>query len=89
MGDEARRLREARRAIARRLALCWPHCEHVRPSVLHPAPSDRAFIHAATSLQDEGLIMFDALLIGAGAEPEIRDALLTRKGQFWAVDQKI
>ncbi len=28
--------------------------------------------------------MYEVLLVGAGPEPILREAMLTRKGQFWS-----
>lgn len=86
-GPATSSLRDVRDAIVRFLQRSWPDCDSLRPRLLDPRPTDRAFVQAAISLQEEGLIMYEVLLIGAGPEPEIRDALLTRKGQLWRLDR--
>lgn len=77
------RVFEARLAIVRHLRECWPYSETLTPSSLSPTPSAPAFVQAAQELQDHGLIMYEVLLVGAGPEPILREAMLTRKGQFW------
>lgn len=74
---------EAKLAIVRHLRECWPYGVTLTPSSLSPALSARTFVEAAQALQDHGLIMYEVLLIGAGPEPILRGAMLTRKGQFW------
>lgn len=77
---------EAKRAIVRRLRESWPDSETLTPSCVSPALPSRTFVEAAQALQDQGLIMYEVLLVGAGAEPMLRGAMLTRKGQFWGAD---
>lgn len=77
---------EAKLAIVRYLRECWPHSDTVTPSSLSPPLSARPFVEAAQTLQDQGLIMYEVLLIGAGPEPILHGAMLTRKGQFWEPD---
>lgn len=77
---------EAKRAIIRYLRGCWPHSDTITPRFISPALSSGAFVEAAQGLQDQGLIMYEMLLIGAGPEPLLREASLTRKGQFWEPD---
>lgn len=82
-GEEASAMRDARLSIMGFLRRSWPDCDSLVPRLLEPRPSNVIFVRAATSLQDDGLIMYEALLIGAGPEPQIRDALLTRRGLAW------
>lgn len=53
------------------------------PRSFSPEVSARAFVEAAQVLQDEGLIMYEILLVGTGPEPVLREAAVTRKGQSW------
>ncbi len=39
------------------------------------------FVRIAIALQDEGLLMYEALLVGVGSEPQLRDVVLTMKGR--------
>jgi hypothetical protein len=41
---------------------------------------DTAFLDAIHGLVDEGLVMIEALLVGAAAEPVAKGAVLTRRG---------
>lgn len=59
----------------------WPMPLTVKPSALKNQPGHRAFVTAIVGLQDDGLIMTEAMLIGADAEPKILNALITRRGQ--------
>ena len=74
---------EAKLAIVRYLRECWPYGETLSPSSLSPKLSARTFVEAVQKLQDHGLIMYEVLLVGAGPDPILRGAMLTRKGQFW------
>lgn len=91
MNDEraqgTRQSHEAKLAIVHHLHGCWPNPSTVTPRFVAAGMSARAFIEAAVALQDEGLIMYEILLIGAGPEPILRDALLTRKGQLCATQR--
>ena len=73
----------ARRAIVEQLRREWPYPASVTPQTLPERVPDRVFVEAAARLQEEGLIMYEALLIGAGPVPQLIDAALTRRGQLW------
>ena len=73
----------ARRAIVEQLRREWPDPQTVTPQTLPQRIPDRVFIEAAARLQEDGLIMYEALLIGAGPAPQLIDAALTRRGQLW------
>ena len=91
MNDEraqgTRQSHEAKLAIVHYLRECWPNPSTVTPRFVATGMAARAFVEAAVALQDEGVIMYEILLIGAGPEPILRDALLTRKGQF-SIEQR-
>lgn len=80
---------EAKLAIIEYLRGCWPNSETVTPHFVSPTVSSAAFVEAAQRLQDQGLIMYEVLLVGAGPEPMLREALLTRRGQLWEPDLKV
>lgn len=73
----------ARTAIVEQLRREWPYPLTVTPQTLPERVPDRAFIEAAAGLQEDGLIMYEALLIGASPVPQLIDAALTRRGQLW------
>lgn len=73
----------ARRAIVEQLRREWPYPLTVTPQTLPERVPDRVFVEAAARLQEDGLIMYEALLIGAGPVPQLIDAALTRRGQLW------
>lgn len=50
------------------------------PSGLPSPPPDKLFLAAVVRLQDGGLIMSEALLVGTGPEPQLREPSITRKG---------
>jgi len=75
-------IESARRAIVEQLRREWPYPLTVTPQTLTERVPDRVFIDAAKGLQEEGLIMYEALLIGAGPAPQLLDAALTRRGQL-------
>jgi hypothetical protein len=70
----------ARDAILQRLRRDWPDSADIFARELDGIGTD-AFIGAAVALQDEGLIMYEALLVGTGPSPLLVSAVLTRKGQ--------
>ncbi len=74
----------ARRAIIAHLQREWPFPVTMTCQTLAVSIPERAFIEAAARLQEEGLIMYEALLIGAGPAPQLIDAALTRRGQAGA-----
>lgn len=61
----------------------WPNAINLSPRSLSIATPDKLFLQAALRLQDEGTIMYEALLIRGGTNPCLCDAILTRKGQLW------
>lgn len=88
-GQRSLRLLEAKLAIVRYLRRCWPNSETITPRLVAANLPHERFVEAAQSLQDDGLVMYEVLLIGTGPEPELRDALLTRKGQLWAPGSEV
>ena len=72
---------DIRRAILAHLHRNWPDPVDLGAGGVSADEGDTAFVKAAVALQDEGLIMYEALLIGAGPSPTLVGALLTRKGQ--------
>ena len=66
--------------ILDRLHVSWPDPVTLRPTAIGLANDHRAFLIALVTLRDSGWVMFEALLAGAGAEPEALDAVLTAKG---------
>lgn len=71
----------ARQAILRHLRRQWPDSVDLTPRNLTPSISDADFLAACIGLQDEGMIMYEALLVGTGPSPVLVAAVLTRKGQ--------
>ncbi len=71
----------ARQAILRHLRLEWPDSVDLTARHLPPGFSDADFLAACVALQDDGLIMYEALLVGTGPSPMLVAAVLTRKGQ--------
>ncbi|HEX7854353.1 MAG TPA: hypothetical protein VF503_11720 [Sphingobium sp.] len=61
----------------------WPKAIDMTPSDLPGSVTDRMFLEAALMLQDEGAIMYEAMLVGVSPRPCLRDTILTRKGQLW------
>jgi hypothetical protein len=76
-------IESARSAIIEQLRREWPYPLTITPQTLPARVPDRVFIEAAARLQEDGLIMYEALLIGAGPSPQLIDAALTRRGQLW------
>ncbi len=74
----------ARRAIIDHLRREWPFPVTLTNETLATQVPERVFVEAAARLQEEGLIMYEALLIGAGPAPQLIDAVLTRRGQAGA-----
>jgi hypothetical protein len=72
---------EARQAILRHLRREWPDSVDLTARSLVPAVSDADFLTACIALQDDGMIMYEALLVGTGPSPMLVAAVLTRKGQ--------
>lgn len=80
--DEQRTGAEAaREALVAYLRREWPGSVDVDAQVAAPGASAAHFFEACTSLQHEGLIMYEALLLGVGSSPKLLAAALTRKGQ--------
>ena len=71
-----------KRAIIDQLRREYPYPLTVTPLTLAERAADSAFVEAAASLQEDGLIMYEALLIGAGPVPQLLEAALTRRGQM-------
>jgi hypothetical protein len=71
----------AQRAILRHLRREWPDSVDLTARNLLPGISDADFLAACVALQDDGLIMYEALLVGTGPSPMLVAAVLTRKGQ--------
>lgn len=79
-----RDLRDAMAGVVGFLLERWPDAADVAPSDLPGDVSDELFLEAALALQDEGSIMYEAMLVGTRARPALRSAILTRKGQLQA-----
>jgi len=77
----------ARQAILRHLRREWPDSVDLTARTLTPGISDGEFLAACVGLQDEGLIMYEALLVGTGPSPMLVAAVLTRKGQAAPADE--
>jgi len=75
-------IERTRRAILDQLRREYPYPLTVTPLTLAERAPDSAFVEAAATLQEEGLIMYEALLIGAGPVPQLLEAALTRRGQM-------
>jgi len=71
----------ARQAILRHLRREWPDSVDLTARNLLPGISESDFLAACVALQDDGLIMYEALLVGTGPSPMLVAAVLTRKGQ--------
>lgn len=52
------------------------------PSHLPSCPPERLFLAAIVRMQDAGLIMSEALLVGTGPEPQLLEPSITRRGQM-------
>ena len=76
-------LESAKRAILEQLRREWPYPATITPKTLGQRVADRVFVQAASELQEDGLLMYEALLIGAGPVPQLLEAALTRRGQLW------
>ena len=74
---------EAKLAIVRYLRRFLPYSDAITPRFVSPVVSSLAFVEAAQGLQDQGPIVYEVLLVGAGREPILGEAMLTRKGQQW------
>lgn len=82
MGDERRlEVIAARESILYHLKSDWPDSVDIELSVAVPSASVASFLEACTTLQNDGLIMYEALLLGVGPSPKLLAAALTRKGQ--------
>ena len=71
-----------KRAILDQLRHEFPYPVTVTPLTWAERAADSAFVAAAASLQEDGLIMYEALLIGSGPVPQLLEAALTRRGQM-------
>ncbi|WP_121120157.1 hypothetical protein [Croceibacterium ferulae] len=76
-----------REALVTYLRREWPNSVDVDAHVAAPGASAENFLEACTSLQYEGLIMYEALLLGVGSSPKLLAAALTRKGQSVALQK--
>ncbi|WP_126665468.1 hypothetical protein [Croceibacterium ferulae] len=70
-----------RAAILHHLRRDWPDSVDLSARALGVGVATDDFLAAAVTLQDEGLIMYEALLVGTGPAPLLMAAVLTRKGQ--------
>jgi hypothetical protein len=66
--------------ILDRLHASWPEPVTLRPTAIGLGREPRAFLRALVALQDKGWVMFEALLVGTGTEPEALRTALTVKG---------
>ncbi|KHL26678.1 hypothetical protein PK98_02620 [Croceibacterium mercuriale] len=64
----------------------WPDSVDLSARTLGNGITTDDFLAAAVALQDDGLIMYEALLVGTGPAPLLMAAVLTRKGQEAAAD---
>ena len=78
----------AREAILARLRREWPDSLDLTAQSLVPAVRNSDFLAACVALQDEGMIMYEALLVGTGPSPMLVAAVLTRKGQAASPDDR-
>lgn len=76
----------AKRAILDQLRREYPYPLTLTPLTLAERAADSIFVEAAATLQEEGLIMYEALLIGSGPVPQLLEAALTRRGQMSHAD---
>jgi hypothetical protein len=76
----------ARNAILQHLRRDWPDSVDLSARALGTGIATDDFLAAAVALQDDGLIMYEALLVGTGPAPLLMAAVLTRKGQEAAAD---
>ena len=65
----------------------WPDSVDVVAKEVAPGASAGDFFEACTSLQHEGLIMYEALVLGVGPSPKLLAAALTRKGHEAALQR--
>lgn len=79
---------EARQAILARLRREWPDSLDLTARSLVPPVPDSDFLAACVALQDEGMIMYEALLVGTGPSPMLVAAVLTRKGQAASLEDR-
>jgi len=85
-GDRQDSIGTARTAILQHLRRDWPDSVDLNARTLGTAIGTDDFLAAAVALQDDGLIMYEALLVGTGPTPLLLAAVLTRKGQEAAAD---
>lgn len=85
---ERRGVPAARQAILARLGREWPDSLDLTARSLVPTVPDGDFLAACVALQDEGMIMYEALLVGTGPSPMLVAAVLTRKGQAATRDDR-
>ena len=84
--DFFRRRRVAREVMVL-LADYWPEAVTLTPSLLArfgERPADREFIEAVQWLGDEGLVAFEALIVGGLPETSFLGACSTRRGLLLA-----
>jgi hypothetical protein len=71
----------AREAILCSLNEAWPDSVDLSARFLSIRASTADFLAASVELRDEGLIMYEALIVGTERSPKLIAAALTRKGQ--------
>lgn len=82
VNDEQRTGAEiARDALLDHLLREWPSSVDVDAMLVTPEATATDFFEACTTLQNDGLIMYEALLLGVSSSPKLLAAALTRKGQ--------
>jgi len=85
-GERQDSIGAARNAILHHLRRDWPDSVDLSSRSLSSLVDTDDFLAAAVALQDDGLIMYEALLVGTGPAPLLLAAVLTRKGQEAAGD---
>jgi hypothetical protein len=71
----------AREAILDHLREVWPDSVDLSAQSLSERTATADFLSACVALRDEGLIMYEAMLVGTEPSPKLIAAALTRKGQ--------
>ena len=71
----------ARQALLNHLRREWPNSVDLAARQIAPGVCNADFLRACMALQDDGLIMYEALLINVGPSPKLLAAVLTFKGQ--------
>jgi hypothetical protein len=86
--DLSSAINTAREAILDHLRWVWPDSVDVTAQSLSGRTSTAGLLAACIALRDEGLIMYEALLVGTEPSPKLIAAALTRKGQQTADTQR-